>query len=262
MDDDLTDKRIFTQSRDTIEVVIAAAIGIVSVAMSDARVGEYGVVHRCTPTDLAAVGDTIVVATETDVLISDDGGFRETGFGPAVAVGGPDTIHAAGPDGYISRYTGGQWAEVGQVDAAVRAIDGDLVATADGLVRLTPELPHVGLDDVRDVAVNGRPLAATATGLYSLGNGWMKALDGDFRTAATDGDRAHAATDEQVVERTDGDWIPVAVDIDAPIVEFDYHQHVFAITVEGTLMVDTGQGFRAAPLGIPDVVGLAIRPPA
>ena len=261
MDDDITEKRVFTQVRDTLEVVVAAAIGIVSVTVSDDRVGEYGVIHRCAPTDIAAAGHTIAVATETDVLLGGDGEFRQTGFGPAVAVGGPDPIHVAGPDGHISRYIDGQWSEVGRVDAAVLAIDGDLVATADGLFQLTPELPPVGLDDVWDVATDGLPLAATSEGLYTLGNGWMNVLDGEFRTVSTDGTRAHAATVDRVFQRCDGDWVPVQIDVEEPVVGVGYDTAAFAVTAGGTLLIDAGDGFRASPLGIPDVVGMAIPTP-
>lgn len=262
MVDDITEKRVFTQAGDTTAVVVAAGIGIVSVTVSDDRVGEYGVIHRCSPSAIAAAGETIAVATETDVLLGDGGGFNESGFGPAVAVGGPDSIHAAGPEGRISRYRDGEWVQVGQLDATVRAIEGDFVATADGLHRLTPELPHVGLEDVWDVAVDGAPLAATAGGLYTLGNGWMKTLDGDFRTVATNGIRAHAATPDRVVERADGDWITVETDVADRVMAFGYDDSVYAVTAGGSLLVDAGEGFRATPLGLPDVVGLAIPAPA
>lgn len=262
MDDDISEKRVFTQAGDTTEVVVAASIGIVSVTVSDDRVGEYGVIHRCTPTAIASAGETIAVGTETDVLLGDDGEFSESGFGPAVAVGGPDTIHAAGPDGRISRRRDGEWVQVGQLDATVRAIEGDFAATTEGLYRLTPELPHVGLDDVWDVAVDGSPLAATSDGLYILGNGWMKALDGDFRTVATDGIRAHAATPDRMVERADDDWITVENDMPDRVRAFGYGGSVYAVTAGGTLLVDAGEGFRASPLGLPDVVGLAIPVPA
>lgn len=257
MDDAIAEKRVFTRAGDTTDVFVAAAIGVVAVAVSGDRVGEFGVVHRCSPRAMAAAPGRLCVATDTDVLVSDGEAFEATGFGPAVAVAVGDGVLAGDSDGRIARYDGDVWSTVGTVDAAVRAIAGDLVATSAGVYRLDATITHAGLSDVRDVATDGRPLAATGDGLYALGNGWMRDLSGAFRTVGTDGERAHAATAEVAYERAAEGWAALELPTDGPPVGFAYGGAAFGVTADGTLLVDDGGGFRPHPMGVPDVVGIA-----
>lgn len=258
MDDALAEKRLFTEHGETTDLFVTAGIGVVRVAVAGDRVGEFGVIHRCSPTDIAASPDQLVVATDEDVFVSDGRDFDPTGFGPSVAVGFDDGVRAASPDGHLADFDGDAWEAIGEIDAEIRAIDGNLVAAADGVYQVGGGLAHAGLSDVRDVAVDGLPLAATPVGLYYLGNGWMVAADGDFTAVATDGDRAHASTAQGTVERVDGEWDPVDLPTDGPPVDFAYDASVYGVTADGTLVIDSGDGFRAHPLGIPDVTGIAI----
>lgn len=262
MDDELAEKRVFTRHGDSTDVFVAADIGVVSVAVSGDRIGRYGVVHRCSPVDIAAAPGRLCVATTEDVVVSDGGRFTTTGFGPSVAVAAGPGIMAAAPDGRVARYDGDTWTPVGELDAEIRAIAGDLVATSAGVYRIAGTVSHVGLRDVRDVATDGRPLAATADGLYHLGNGWMAAADGDFLTVATDGNRAHAATARRVFELRNDQWATVELPSAEMPVAFAYGPAVFGVTADGTLLVDAGSGFRAHRLGLPGVVGMASAPPA
>ncbi|ADD05315.1 uncharacterized protein Nmag_1741 [Natrialba magadii ATCC 43099] len=140
--------------------------------------------------------------------------LTDTGFGPATAVGVTETtLLAARPDGSIAvreyepsddpRETqrDSDWEELeferGGPEAldshptTIRAIDGDLLATDAGVYRLRETagawvLEHAGLTDVVDVSAGAVPLAATADGLYRLGNGWMKVLEGTVETVTAD----------------------------------------------------------------------------
>ncbi|ESP89924.1 HVO_0234 family beta-propeller protein, partial [Candidatus Halobonum tyrrellensis] len=158
------------------------------------------------------------------------------------ATGGA-TVLAAAPDGTVSRLDAGddegseggggtgddeesedgdgaadpEWTALGRVDDP-RRMDGPLVAAADGVHRVVADrVEYAGLDDARDVAAGGVPLAATGEGLYALGNGWLceRESDGDgdggFRAVTADaaGERALAATEEAVYERADAtaEWV-------------------------------------------------------
>ncbi len=257
MDDTLAEKRLFTEHGETTDIFVAAGVGVVRVSVSGDRVGEFGVIHRCSPADIAASAERLVVATDEDVVVSDGRDFSPTGFGPSIAVGFDAGVRAASPDGHLADFDD-EWRPIGELDTEIRAIDGNLVATADGVYRMAGELVHAGLSDVKDVATDGLPLAATPAGLYSLGNGWMAAAEGAFHAVATGGDRAHAATAQGAFERIDGDWKPVDFPTDAPPVDFAYDAAVFAATADGTLAIDSGDGFRAHPLGIPEVCGIAV----
>jgi hypothetical protein len=207
--------RVYVDQSETVEAYVAADLGVAVARVARDKVGEFSLVERCTARDVATTARGIAAATTDAVLVGDDDGFEPTGFGPAVAVGSYDEgVLAAGGDGRLAHYDGDDWTTLGSVDTAVRAIDGDLVAVADGVHRVTDDgVSAVGLDDVRDVAVAGVPLAATSAGLYRLGAGWMLAHDGDFRVAASDPvtadagalGRAYAATPDALYEYVDDD---------------------------------------------------------
>lgn len=264
----IEEKRVYADKEDAAEVYVASDVGLVVASVSDDIVGEFGLEYRGDVRDVALVGGRLVVAGD-DVYLGD---FTPTEFGPAVAVGGDANgrIVAAGDDGRVARYDAesGDWQTVGELDG-VRAIDGGLVAAADGVYRVGAGLSHAGLDDVHDVAGEGVPLAATGDGLYRLGNGWMDCLDGDFRVVASDGERAHAATETTLFEceRT-GEWAGVDVaGADGPLADVGYTAAaVVAVTETGTLLVDSegqaddaGDGWRSRSLGVRGVSALAVR---
>ncbi|AUV83507.1 hypothetical protein C2R22_19205 [Salinigranum rubrum] len=269
-DDDLSieEKRVFSSKAGKTEVFVAAGVGCVVVDVSGDRVGGFRVDHHCTARDVAGRGGRIVVATDEDVLLAP--GYEALGFGPAMAVGlTEDEVVAVGEDGSIGRLAfdaGNGWRTVGGVDGP-RAVDGRLVAAEEGVFRVTDrDLRHAGLDDVRDVAAAG-PFAATGSGLFYLGNGWMEIEDGEWDVvdAAPDG-RAHAVGAAGIRRRTEtdgGTWRAVdrADDLadDEAFVEFAYGEDVVcAVTDEGTFLVDAGDGLRTQTLGLRDVGGVAI----
>ncbi|SEO55811.1 hypothetical protein SAMN04487948_103222 [Halogranum amylolyticum] len=300
-DDSIEEKRVYSDRAGKVEVFVATELGVVTVDVSGDRVGEFGLDHRCTARDVAAAGEQVAVATDEDIdLAVGDTEFEPTGFGPAVAIGFWDgRLVAANEDGWIARYDPD--AEAGDVDLAeldaadadvaetlawktlgridtVRAIDGPLVAAADGVYRIDEDgVTHTGLDDVRDVVGVGVPLAATGEALYSLGNGWMNVLGGNFRAVTGDGAaRAHAVAATTLYAReddvsasdasggpsdsSDGEWAAVELPTPDPVVGVAYATGaVVAVTEAGTLLVDAGDGWQSQELGVRGVAGLAVR---
>jgi len=290
--------RVYVDQSETVEAYVAADLGVAVARVSRDKVGEFSLVERCTARDVDTTARGIAAATTDDVLLGDDDGFEPTGFGPAVAVASYDEgVLAAGADGRLAHYDGDDWTTLGSVDGAVRAIDGDLVAAADGVHRVTDDgVSAVGLDDVRDVAVAGVPLAAAPDGLYRLGAGWMLAQNGDFRVAASDPvtadagalGRAHAATPDALYEYDDGqagdgteagdveadeaggeetggggdgddDWRVRDIPLDSPVADVGYATDgSIVLTEDGALAVDAGEGFRHRSLGLRDASALAV----
>lgn len=267
--DEIEEKRVFGDQAGAAQLLVAAGIGVLSVSVAADRVGRFGVIRRCDPTDVATDEGRVAVSTAEDVLVRGRGaeGFAPTGFGPAVAIGFDDgAIIAAGTDGRVARWDPdgddemavderAGWSALGALDADVRAIDGRLVAAADGVHRL-PGLDYAGLDDVSDVAAAG-PLAATADGLYSLGNGWMAEVEGAFRAVEAESDRAHAAGTEGLSERSVGGWRAVDLPVDDPVVDVAYGPVVYAVTASGDVLAEGEDGWRIHPLGVDGVVGCA-----
>lgn len=312
-DDSIEEKRVYSDKAGKVEVFVATELGVVTVDVAGDRVGEFGLDHRCTARSVVAAGEQVAVATEEDVDLAVGGvEFEPTGFGPAVAIGFADGhLVAANEDGWVARYEPDAadgdvdlaeldaadadvaeklaWKTVGRIDT-VRAIDGPLVAAADGVYRIgEDDLTHAGLDDVRDVAGLGVPLAATGEALYSLGNGWIDVLEGNFRAVTSDGAaRAHAVATTTLYARVDdvaasdagdaddvGDaddasggssnssgsaWEAVELPTPDPVVGVAYSTDaVFAVTESGTLLVDAGDGWQSQELGVRGVAALAVR---
>jgi hypothetical protein len=264
----IDEKRVYADKSGKVELFVATAMGVVVVDVSDDRIGGFGIDHRCTALDIADDTDRIAVATDDAVLLDtgDGEGFVDIGFDAAVAVGfeGSDLL-AADEEGRVARRATGvegddaTWTDLGEVNHP-RALDGSLIAAADGVHRADEEgLSHVGLDDARDVSSAGVPLAATGSGLYALGNGWMDVLSGSFRVVASDGDRAHAVGNGRVFARTDDDWEAVEMAVDEPVVDVVHGPATYAVTEAGTLLLDAGDGWRSQSLGLTGIAGVAVR---
>jgi hypothetical protein len=264
----IDEKRVYTDTSGTETAFVATGAGVVAVSVSDDLVGGFGLTHRCAARDVASAGGRVAVATDEDVLVADltaaadVGGvtFEETGFGPAVAatLDGGDVL-AAGESGRVARFDEG-WATLGRVDG-VRAMDGRLVAAEGGVSRVTGSgVEHAGLDDVRDVAAAG-PFAATGSGLYRLGNGWMDVRDGEFDAvaAAPDG-RAHAVSGETLLGTDGGEWATVSLPVDERVAAVAYGADAtYAVTDTGTFLVRAvPTEWRHRVLGLRDVRGVAV----
>ena len=293
----IEEKRVYGDRGGALEAYVASSIGVVRVRIADDTVGEFGLCERCTARDVAATADAVAIATDEDVrllaLDSDrHGGPSEdasgsdatavaTGFGPAVAVGYDGSgLVAAGPDGDVSRLdlnapgtdaVSREWTSLESDGvASVRTIDGDLLGTDDGVYRVHGGgLDHAGLTAVRDVSAAGVPLAATAEGLYKLGNGWMCVLEGEFEVVGADPRsdrgqliRAHAASGATLYAYdADGEAWREYGGPDEPIVGIGYGTTVYAVTADGTFLSATpgdATTWRSHPLGVGDVTGLAV----
>lgn len=272
----IEEKRVYDDRTGQTELYVASGVGVVLVTVSDDLVGEFSLAMRCDPRDVAAGGGDVAVAADEDVLALVDAGFESTGFGPAVAVDIEDgVIVAADAEGTVSRRptapatATAQWTAVGRVEGAVTAIDWPFVATDSGLYRaVDPSLggdssadafDSVGLDAVNDVSATGVPLAATDTGLYRLGNGWMSVIEEPCHAVASDGTRAHAATERALYEYG-AEWTSVEVPVTESIRDMAYTPTATAcVTGAGTVLLTAGDGWRKRALGVDGIVGVAVR---
>ncbi|MFC6826878.1 HVO_0234 family beta-propeller protein [Halopelagius fulvigenes] len=299
----IDEKRVYTDNTGTETVFVATSVGLVSVSVSDDLVGGFGVAHRCSARDVAVergtADSTVAVAADEGVFAAtaaeanpespESATFEETGFGPASAVGfDGSTLLAADEDGRVARFEAdedaagdggdvgdGEWETVGTA-GAVRALDGDLVAAADGVHRVTDDgLAPAGLDDAQDVVVGAdaavAPLAATGAGLFKLGNGWMEELTGAFDAVAASADgRRHAVSEGDLFARgDDGEWAvaPLPVEEDVAAVAHGVAA-TYAVTDAGTFLVKADRSeeaerpelsWRHQVLGLRDVGGVAVR---
>lgn len=285
----IEEKRVYTEGSGRSELYVAGAVGVVVVNVSDDLVGEFSLVHDDSATDVAAGAGHVAVASVDDVLVLEGGSFEPLGFGPAVAVdietSIPDpsegtesdtgiTVIAADESGRIAHRHRpesepdergdsdgtAQWVEVGTVPGTVTAIDWPFVATSEGLYRTDGAgLEHVGLTAVTDVAATGIPLAATETGLYRLGNGWMSLREGSFHVVASDGSRAHAAGEGGLYDGS-ADWEPVSLPVSELISDLAYTPAAtVGVTEAGTVLLSAGDGWRTRAIGVAGVEGVAVR---
>ena len=266
---DIEEDRIYADTLGKTDLFVATGLGVAEVSVSNDRIGQFSLAHRCTARDVAADGTRVLVATDEDVLAIETAGDEPTveslEFGPAVAVGVADAPLAGRPDGTIERRVDGEWKPLGTVEA-VRAIDGDLVASVDGVFRVGGTLEHVGLEDAYDVVGRETPYAATSDGLYRLGPGWTRDLDGDFRVVTGGTHQAHAATADALYVREDGSWERREIPTAESIVDVGYVADggVVAVTASGTCLVDPvaakdgASGWRSRSLGLPETAALAV----
>jgi len=253
------ERSLFEPGPDAVTVLVAAGDGVIAVTVGGDRVGSFGLLERCRARDVAVRGDRVAVATDADVLVGRGGALAATGFGPAVAVGTGDGIVAAGPAGRVSRLGDGEWTDLGTCEGVAAIADG-FVAAADGVHRVAPGLPSTGLSRVADVTGAPVPRAATARGLYRLGNGWLDELPGAATVVAgtADGDRVHAVVDEAVLAYRDGDWTRVPVGVRGSVVDVGHGPGTYAVTGTGAFLATVGEGWRTQQLGVDDVGGLAV----
>lgn len=263
----LDEKRIYGDARETTVAYVASGIGLARVEIAGDRAGRMSLVHGGTINDVAGGGGYLLVATDEDVLIGTGEGLDSTDFGPGVAVGvGEDRLVAAGPDGEIARLAGDDWETLGTL-GDVRTIDGDYLVASDSVVRIDADgLTPFGLDGVRDVAAAG-PYAATVDGLYRLTDGeWRLDREGACDLVAAGGGVAHLVADDELFERVGDEWFRCALPVEEAVVDVAYAECPYAVTAEGTFLIDADSettadgsgGWRFRSLGIPNVRALAI----
>lgn len=266
----LDEKRMYGETRPETHAYVASGLGLTRVETAGGQIGRFTLEHRCDPRDIAGANGEIAVATDDAVLVATADGFAATGFGPATAVGYDDAGLVATGEDRVARYDGGEWWEMGSV-ADVRALSADLLAAAGGVYGL-PGCAYLGLHDAADVA---GPFAATADGLYerdpqagTVGarENWAAVRSGAHGAVATDGERVHAADADSLVERRDGDWRDCDLPVRERVVDVTHGKAVYAVTEDGTVLVETVDeatadgrgGWRSRSLGLPEVVGVAV----
>ena len=264
----LDEKRVYASVTDPETAIVASETGVASVSIAGGHVGSVSLRYRDPAVDVATHEKRVVVATDACVCELADGDVRDLG-GPqptnVIAIDDQGRI-LAGSDGTLSRRSDGEWHRLGSADG-IRAIDGDLVASSEGVFRIAgEELRYSGLDDVFDVASAGTPHAATAGGLYALANGWTQVVDDSVSVVAADSGaanpgspgRAHALSATHAYEHTASGWQQCPLPTEERVVDVAYGEEIYAITENGTFLVDDGGHWRTHPLGLRGVRALAI----
>lgn len=282
--DNASDERLlFGERREESVLFAGTRLGLTSIHVAAGQVGQFELLDRTPVNDLAIDGETLLVANENDVQWSDGSTLASLGFGPATAVGIDDSwLYAASDERAGSESTGdgptgerriarlarariqrtaidgengsAEWETVGTVSDP-RRFDGNLLASGEGIVRVSETLDYLGLDDVRDISAAG-PLAATADGLYGRKeskDGWEQLLAGDA-SAVVDGG---AIVDGQLFE-FDGEWEAVSLPGDTAPCALVFGPMLAVMTEDGTVHIraepeqthDGRGGWRSQALGV------------
>lgn len=255
---DIDEKRVYADRTGRREAYVATDAGVARVAVSGVHIGEFGLAFREPAWDVAAGDGLLAVATDEDVYLGTE--FKVSGFGAAVAVGfDGGTPLAADPDGRVARYDDG-WTDLGHIPD-VRALNGDLVAAADGVHRV--DGTDLGLVDVRDVTTAAGPFAATGDGLYRLGNGWLaEDMEGEsFDAVASDGEHVHAVGESGLARCENGAWTVCDLPVADPVVDVTHAGGcTYVVTSKGTVLAGDPDepGWRTQALGLPGVHALAV----
>lgn len=257
---DLAEDRVYSGGGDETLLFLACEQGLVRVRVSGDRVGEFGLETRADARDVAADEDRIVLGTADSFLVgADASNLGDTGLGPTDAVGIDDTGWVrGGSDGGVHRESERGTRHLGQIND-IQAIDPPLIGSADG-VFLLEDLSHAGLEDVRDVASEPVPRAATGRGLYRLGNGWIEEQGGNA-TSVSSGKTTElvAVIDGALRSLGEDGWSSSSLSVNERIADVMVGPAIYVITTHGTLLVDAGSGWRSRALGISDVRGMALR---
>lgn len=235
----LDEKRLYGEKRDTTVAFVASETGLGRVEVSGDQVGRISLVAAEPVRDVAGADGRLLVAGAEDVHVWDDGDLAPTGFGPVAAVGATaDRLLATGPDGHVAELAGDDWQRIGTVDDP-RRMDGDYLATGDGVVRVREDdLGYVGLSGVRDVAAAG-PFAATAEGVYGQERGeWRTARADPAERVTASAERVHVIDDGTLYDGRDGTWTRCQLPVDEPVADVAYGEAPYAVTVDGTFLVD------------------------
>lgn len=256
----IDEDRVYAGGTRDVSLLVATERGLVRASVTGDRVGRFGITWQGDVHDVAADEDRVVLATADGVKAgSDPTDLGSTPIDAATAVGVTETGWVAGDsEGRVFMVEGGRSRSLGQVPP-INAIDPPLIATTDGVHRL-PTLDAAGLSAVRDVSADPVPLAATKHGLYRLGNGWLSAIDGDATlvTGASSG-KAAAVVDDTLYRLPDDDWHSTGVPEPVAIADIGVGPALYAVTVDGTVYVEAGDGWRHRSLGMSPVRRLSVR---
>jgi hypothetical protein len=267
-EDDITldEKRVYADKREETSVFVAADMGVARVEVAGDQIGRFSLEYDEPATSIAGADGQLVVGTDSDVLVGTGDGFATTGFGAAAAVGLDDgTPLAVDPTGTVARLEGDEWVTVGSVTGP-RRMDGNLLATKDGVVRVAAGCYEMGAGPaVRDVAAAG-PYAATADGLFAYDDDWNRVAGGDCTLVASDGERVHAVSEDGLLVARDDEWTVSDLPAESALADLAHGESLYAVTADGTVFVhadpdlspDGQGGWGSRALGLRNVVGLAV----
>lgn len=256
----MNEDRVYAGGRRDATLLVATERGLVRASVSGDRVGRFAIAWQGMVHDVAADEDRVVIATAEGVKAgSDPSDLESTSIDSATAVGLTDEGLVVGDsEGHVHLVEAGHTHLLGEV-GSISAIDPPLIATRGGVYRL-PDLTAGGLSEVSDVSAHPVPLAATSDGLYRLGNGWISEVQGNATLVTGDSAGLGAAViDDSVYTLRDGDWHPMRPSEANDIADIGIGPALYAVTGDGTIFVEAGDGWRHRNLGISPVRRLAVR---
>jgi hypothetical protein len=260
----LDEKRVFAPDRPARTLYVGTDRGLIALSVAGVHLGRYSMAIRGTVHALCATPAGVIAAV--DDRVEAIGGAELPSTMPAttgeVAVLGADAAAVwTATDDLVTRYPCSDGGDPGRyrTGGAVTAIAPPFIGTTDGLLRYTPDgLQSVGLEQV--TALTSAPLVGTTEGLYTLGNGWMRQLEGHVLAAASHPSHSAAATDTGIYTGASG-W--AALDAPpAPSVALAVSADVvYAISADGIVMAHLpGEPWTQTHLGVGGITGVVIAP--
>ena len=260
----LDEKRVFAPDRPARTLYVGTDRGLIALSVAGVHLGRYSMAIRGTVHALCATPAGVIAAV--DDRVEAIGGAELPSTMPAtigeVAVLGADAAAVwTATDDLVTRYpcSDGGDPERHRTGGAVTAIAPPFIGTTDGLLRYTSDgLQSVGLEQV--TALTSAPLVGTTEGLYTLGNGWMRQLQGHVLAAASHPSHSAAATDTGIYLGASG-W--AALDAPpAPSVALAVSADVvYAISADGIVMANLpGEPWTQTHLGVSGITGVVIAP--
>ena len=260
----LDEKRVFAPDRPARTLYVGTDRGLIALSVAGVHLGRYSMAIRGTVHALCATPAGVIAAV--DDRVEAIGGAELPSTMPAttgeVAVLGADAAAVwTATDDLVTRYPCSDGGDPGRyrTGGAVTAIAPPFIGTTDGLLRYTPDgLQSVGLEQV--TALTSAPLVGTTEGLYTLGNGWMRQLEGHVLAAASHPSHSAVATDTGIYTGASG-W--AALDAPpAPSVALAVSADVvYAISADGIVMAHLpGEPWTQTHLGVGGITGVVIAP--
>lgn len=260
---DIAEKRVYEDDTGRTLVAVASEMGLVVAAVSGDIIGEFGLAHRSAVSDVDVLPDGRLGAATDDGVLAFDPPERDRGPAdgpdPELIHDAPATAISATDDGFVVatgdglRRFGPDATEGEQLGSLtdIRDAEGAFLATGDGIVRVGSEdTTGVGLDDATAVSGDDPILAGTADGLYRLGNGWLQDAAGSVGAVASRDGRALAVVDGDLLAFDGDEWTHASWSHEDPPVDCALGEHRYAVTRNGTLAVDAGDGWRTRALGV------------
>jgi hypothetical protein len=260
----LEEKRVFAPDRPARTLYVGTNRGLIALSVAGVHLGRFSMAIRGSVHALCAAPAGVIVAVGERVEAIAGAELPSTmpaTPGPIDVLGADAAAVWTATDDLAIRYPSSGRGEPDRyrTDARVTAIAPPFIGTTAGLLRYTPTgLQSVGLEHV--TALTSAPLVGTTAGLYSLGNGWMRQLDGHILAAASHPSHGAAATDTGIYAGGSG-W--AALDAPpAPSVELAVSADVvYAISADGVAMAHLpGEPWTQTHLGVGGITGVVIAP--